>query len=336
MPPTSTRSMPQLDSPHVVRPMRHRTEGVPAGCAGPSTSPPRPGRRGQRGATLYFARSLADALERLGQASPSTPATPATARPATTTTSCSCCAASTGRARAGPAQPEWVISHPDLVTAEEMAGLRPRLRRQRSWAHPGSAATGASHVGPLLQCTDPRYFHPDRGCPTPGPAVLFVGNSAASHRTPSARRWRSRPTSTVHGADWDEYLDPQMVASSGVRQRRGRRALRLGGVVLNDHHVDMRRDWFLSNRLFDAAACGARIVTDEVSGPEEIFGALVQPFDDEHDLARLVRPPYAAFPDNETRRELARADRRRAHLRPAGRDARRGRGHASWRAGRQR
>jgi hypothetical protein len=31
----------------------------------------------------------------------------------------------------------------------------------------------------------------------------------------------------------------------------------------------------------------------------------LQPFTDEHDLARLVRPPYAAFPDNETRRELA-------------------------------
>ena len=77
------------------------------------------------------------------------------------------------------------------------------------------------------------------------------------------------------------------------------------GVVLNDHHVDMRRDSFLSNRLFDAAACGARIATDEVSGLDETFGALVQPFPDEHDLARLVRPPYTAFPDNETRRELA-------------------------------
>ena len=83
----------------------------------------------------------------------------------------------------------------------------------------------------------------------------------------------------------------------------------------------MRRDSFASNRLFDAAACGARILSDRIDGLEETFSGLVIPFDDEHELARLVEPPYDAFPDNATRREIATADHRRAQLRQARRDA---------------
>ena len=33
-------------------------------------------------------------------------------------------------------------------------------------------------------------------------------------------------------------------------------------MVLNDHWEDMRAEGFLSNRLFDAVASGARVVTD--------------------------------------------------------------------------
>ena len=75
--------------------------------------------------------------------------------------------------------------------------------------------------------------------------------------------------------------------------------------MLNDHHLDMRRDSFASNRLFDAAACGARILSDRIDGLEETFSGLVLPFDNEHELARLVQPPYDAFPDNAARREIA-------------------------------
>ena len=53
------------------------------------------------------------------------------------------------------------------------------------------------------------------------------------------------------------------------------------GVVLNDHHDDMRRDGFLSNRLFDATACAARVVSDEIDGVTEVFGDVVKTFHDE-------------------------------------------------------
>ena len=62
---------------------------------------------------------------------------------------------------------------------------------------------------------------------------------------------------------------------------------------------------FVGLGMLDAAACGARILSDRIDGLEETFSGLVLPFDNEHELARLVQPPYDSFPDNAARREIA-------------------------------
>lgn len=289
---------------HVVRPVLGIDESPPRLRWTIDTAAPA-GPRGERWGDTHFARSLAAALERCGQ---DVSVDSRDARHRTSREHDDVVLVLRGLDLVAPhpdaLNMEWIISHPDLVTAEEIKGFDLVYAASVSWPTQVRRDWGL-RVSPLLQCTDPRYFHPDRGVPDTGPAVLFVGNSRGVFRHAVRTALAAEADLTVHGADWDEYLDPQMVASSGVPNDEVGVLYASAGVVLNDHHVDMRRDSFLSNRLFDAAACGARIATDEVSGLDETFGALVQPFADEHDLARLVRPPYAAFPDNETRRELA-------------------------------
>ncbi len=289
---------------HVVRAVRGIDERPPRLRWTIDTAAPA-GPRGERWGDTHFARSLASALERCGQ---DVAVDSRDARQRTSRDHDDVVLVLRGLDLVAPhpraLNMEWIISHPDLVTAEEIKGFDLVYAASVSWPTQVRRDWGL-HVSPLLQCTDPRYFHPERGVPDTGPAVLFVGNSRGVFRHAVRTALAAEADLTVHGADWDEYLDPQMVASSGVPNDEVGVLYASAGVVLNDHHVDMRRDSFLSNRLFDAAACGARIATDEVSGLDETFGALVQPFADEHDLARLVRPPYAAFPDNETRRELA-------------------------------
>lgn len=289
---------------HVVRPVRGIEESPPRLRWTIDTAAPA-GPRGERWGDTHFARSLAAALERCGQ---DVSVDSRDARHRTSRDHDDVVLVLRGLDLVAPhpdaLNMEWIISHPDLVTAEEIKGFDLVYAASVSWPDQVRRDWGL-RVRPLLQCTDPRYFHPDRGVPDTGPPVLFVGNSRGVFRHAVRTALAAEADLTVHGADWDEYLDPQMVASSGVPNDEVGVLYASAGVVLNDHHVDMRRDSFLSNRLFDAAACGARIATDEVSGLDETFGALVQPFTDEHDLARLVRPPYAAFPDNETRRELA-------------------------------
>ena len=237
---------PALTPRTVVRPVRAVVrEGVPAlrwalDIAAPS------GRRGQRWGDSYFARSVAEALERLGQRvtidtrdlrhrdtrdlddvvlvlrglDPVTP-------------------------RPGRVNLQWVISHPDLVTGAEMSAFDRVYAASATWAARATAATGVA-VTPLLQCTDPRLFNPDRGEPDSGAPVLFVGNSRDVYRRSVRSALAVGAEVEVHGADWERFLAPNLIASTIVANDDLGALYCSAGVVLNDHHDDMRRDGFLA------------------------------------------------------------------------------------------
>ncbi|QIK76991.1 glycosyltransferase [Nocardioides piscis] len=263
------------------------------------------GPRGERWGDTHFARSLAAALEAGGQ-HVSVDSRDARDRPSRDHDDVVLVLRGLDlvEPHATALNMQWIISHPDMVSMAELKGFDLVYAASLSWPAQVRREWGLP-VEPLLQCTDPRYFHPDRGVPDTGPAVLFVGNSRGVFRQAVRTALSAEADLTVHGADWDEFLDPASVASSGVPNSQVGALYASAGVVLNDHHVDMRRDSFLSNRLFDAAACGARIATDPVSGLHETFGDLVQPFHDEDDLIRLTTPPYDAFPSDAERRAQA-------------------------------
>ena len=72
----------------------------------------------------------------------------------------------------------------------------------------------------------------------------------------------------VYGYGWTpELLDPRHLVDDHLPNARpARRLQRRRTLVLNDHWDDMRARGLLSNRLFDAAACGAAVVSDDVLG----------------------------------------------------------------------
>jgi spore maturation protein CgeB len=83
------------------------------------------------------------------------------------------------------------------------------------------------------------------------------------------------------------------------------------GVVLNDHWLDMRESGIISNRLFDLAACGARIVSDRVAGLEEVFGSSVLTYDTPETLAAAVMQHLNESTEHrEAREEIAERVRR--------------------------
>ncbi|UUZ59828.1 glycosyltransferase family protein [Nocardioides sp. B-3] len=263
------------------------------------------GPRGERWGDTHFARSLAAALERSGQ-NVSVDSRDARHRPSRDHDDVVLVLRGLDLVEPHPTalNMQWIISHPDLVSMAELKSFDSVYAASLSWPAQ-SVATGDCPSNPCCSAPIRASSTPDRGVPDTGPAVLFVGNSRGVFRQAVRTALAADADLTVHGADWDEFLDPATVASSGVPNDEVGALYASAGIVLNDHHVDMRRDSFLSNRLFDAAACGARIATDPVSGLHETFGDLVQPFHDESDLTRLITSPYAAFPDNETRRARA-------------------------------
>ncbi|RYB95394.1 glycosyltransferase [Nocardioides oleivorans] len=261
--------------------------------------------RGDRWGDTYFARSLAEALERRGQ---HVAIDRRDARERDSRDQDDVLLVLRGLDRVAPRpgllNVEWIISHPDMITPEEVAAFDLVYAASTSWSEKVSREWGTP-VETLLQCTDTRWFHPDRAEPDTGPALLFVGNSRGVYRYAVRSALAIGADLTLHGNDWTEFVERDQIASVGVANQEVGVLYASAGIVLNDHHLDMRRDSFASNRLFDAAACGARILSDRIDGLEEIFSGLAVPFDDEHELARLVQPPYDAFPDNDARRRIA-------------------------------
>ena len=182
----------------------------------------------------------------------------------------------------------WVISHPELVTEQEMRGYDAVFAASTSWQAPGGV-----DVTPLLQATAPGRFHPGAAQPDSGAPVLFVGSTRGEFR-PSVRgalRSSRADDLAVFGVGWDEFLPRERISGEFVSNDELPVAYAGAGIVLNDHHPDMAQAGFLSNRLFDAVASGARVLSDRAVGVEEVFGSSVVAFDDEDDLLRLLELP---------------------------------------------
>lgn len=194
----------------------------------------------------------------------------------------------------------WVISHPELVERDEPAQYDAAFAASEHWS---AAGDFGAPVTPLLQATDPGRFNPAAAQPDSGDRFLFVGSTRGEFR-PAVSGSLDFDVS-VYGVGWEAYLPPERIAGPFIENDRLPAAYASAGVVLNDHWPDMAREGFLSNRLFDATACGARILTDPAAGLTETFGDGVRIFRDTAELVETLRAGIDAFPDREARLALA-------------------------------
>ncbi len=262
---------------------------------------------------LHFARALAAALERLGQDA-AVDHRDALLRPTGRLDDVVLTIRGLSPVPPRPDAPDqlrllWVISHPEAVGEEEAAGYDRVFAASLTWGRDGvgpqlrDASGGA--VEPLLQATDPARFRPGAGPPDVGDAVLFVGNSRGVYRPVVRTLLEAGVDVGVYGGRWTEFLGAGVVRAEHVPNEQVPALYRGAGIVLNDHWEQMRAQGFVSNRLFDATACAARVVSDEVAGVEELFGGLARTFRTDAELLELVRAGAAAFPPEQRRVELA-------------------------------
>ncbi len=253
----------------------------------------------------FFAESLADALRRLGQdvvvdREPSHNRVSAAWDDVTLTLR--------GLAEYVP-QPGavnllWIISHPDLVTRHELTcGFAKVYAAGAGWARDVRERWGVA-VEPLLQATDVEKFHPgvDRGPQRQG--VLFVGRTRGVPRVIVKDVIDAGGEPEVYGDDgWEQFIEPRFVKGTGIHNDAVPQAYGSAAVVLNDHWADMAKNGFFSNRLFDAAATGARVISDRVPGLADLFGPQVQAYNSVERLRELLDPNSPHWPEED---ELAR------------------------------
>lgn len=283
---------------HPPRMFRHlETLTLPDGTVAPrlrwaiKTGAPA-GPRGESWGETHFARSLAAALERLGQYA-AVDARPAVARATGGLDDVVLALRGPHRLLLPPAAHRllWIISHPDEVTAEEVRDADTVYAASAAWARGATERFGAP-VRPLLQCTDVHRFRP-QGLPR-NTDLVFVGTARGIARPSVVEPLRAGRPVRVYGPDWRGYIPGSAIAATHVANDRLPALYEAAGAVLNDHWPAMRREGFVSNRLFDVVAAGGRAISDEVDGIVDLFGSAVRTYSDVQALLELTAAPLDA------------------------------------------
>jgi len=199
----------------------------------------------------------------------------------------------------------WVISHPERVTPSLLARAD-RVYVASDRAVERFASLTAAPVTALHQATEPERFRPDRS----GPAhdVLFVGNTRGVRRTMIEWLVPTKMDLAIYGRGWARQIGASPhIRGEHIPNDQVHRWYASAAVVLNDHWPDMREHGFLSNRLYDALAAGAFVVSDAVPGVEEEFDGGVVTADSGGKLRATI---HAALGDPAWRRRIAERGRR--------------------------
>ncbi len=92
----------------------------------------------------------------------------------------------------------------------------------------------------------------------------------------------------MYGNGWDKHgLDARHLRGGYIPNEDLRRFYSSASIVLNDTWEDMRAAGFISNRIYDALACGAFVLFDDVAGLADEFDGGVAVYRDEAGLKRL-------------------------------------------------
>jgi O-antigen biosynthesis protein len=178
--------------------------------------------------------------------------------------------------RPGPLNLIWLISHPDRVDDLELNEYDHVFAASIPYADELGRRLVAP-VTPLLQCTDPTRFHPYPSGygSVPASEVLFVGNSRLKYRPIVRAAIESGIPVDIYGTRWEGLVPSERIRGMNIPNEQVAGYYASAGVLLNDHWPDMAAKGFLSNRLFDAIACGARVVSDHCATIDDVFGGAV-------------------------------------------------------------
>lgn len=206
----------------------------------------------------------------------------------------------------------WVISHPEMITQEELGDFQLRYAASVKWARTVTERYGWT-VNPLLQATDTQRFGVD-GPRRVTPRPLFVGGVHPGRERKVVRDALDAGLDIeVFGPGWRERIPNHNYGGEYVPNGDLAEYYRGSSVVFADHWSDMAEQGFIQNRIFDALACGARVISDPVEGMAEMFGGAVLNYSGRDDLARQFADANAFDSASEVDERLRVAEMVRAH-----------------------
>ncbi len=180
----------------------------------------------------------------------------------------------------------WQISHPDLATPEFYERYDHVFVASDPFAA-RMAERAAVPVTPLHQAADPERLRPEPG--GPHHELLFVANSRRVHRRIVDDLANTSRDLAIYGSNWTpDLVEQRFVKGKFVPSAELARYYSAADIVLNDHWDDMLAEGFISNRIYDALASGAFVISDHITGIEGEFDGAVVTYSDRRDLVLLI------------------------------------------------
>lgn len=163
-------------------------------------------------------------------------------------------------------------------------------------------------VQPLLQCTDSESFFPEYD-PNLEEDILFVGNTRGFFREIIKDILSTDFDVSIYGAEWEDYIPNEYIKGEFISNDELHKYYSSCKILLNDHLESMKDFDYLSNRLFDALACGTLIISDKVPSINLFEGAVIT-YDGVEDLNKKIE----FYLDNDEERRLRAAHGRKIVL----------------------
>ena len=93
---------------------------------------------------------------------------------------------------------------------------------------------------------------------------------------------------SVCGNDWEGIIDAKDIKGTNIPNKELGKVYSKCDILLNDHWDDMRENGIISNRIFDALAVGAFIISDDIPEIHELFGDNVVTYHGREDLKEKI------------------------------------------------
>jgi hypothetical protein len=169
----------------------------------------------------------------------------------------------------------WIISHPAMVTSEELDAYDLVLTAS-AFHRSMLCEITRTPVEVARQCTDFGQMHLRRQTLSEEAkareGIVYVANSRGQRR--EMARWIEETNIDVRvfGRAWEKFGVGHLVEKEYIANADLPELYRSAYLCLNDHWKDMRAFGFINNRVFDSLACGLPVLTDSFPEIRMLFG----------------------------------------------------------------
>lgn len=182
----------------------------------------------------------------------------------------------------------YIISHPDLITSDEIRLYDVILCASNTFAnklryeHPDKCiyfVPQFTNPTVFTSSFDKQYSHD----------LFFCGNTRHCFRESVKFAVHNGLDISIFGKGWEEYVPSKFIKGQTIDNRMLYKYYSSSKIVLNDHHSDMKKLGFVSNRIYDVTSCGGFLISDYMPEIYDIYKDSIPMYKNELEYVKLIK-----------------------------------------------